>query len=88
MSCIPAQHAIDDQLLEKLKSLLATPHPGATLLDAAYRPTVTPIMEMATALGWETIPGKEMLLYQGVEQFRLWLGTIAPLEIARKAIEY
>lgn len=88
MSCIPAQHAIDASLLTNLKTVLVKTKPGAVpvLLDAAYRPTVTPIMELASSLNWKTIPGKEMLLYQGVEQFRLWLGTAAPINVAREAI--
>lgn len=89
MSCIPAQHPIDKELLTKIKDLMSKAKFGAhyTLLDAAYKPEITPIMQLATSLGWNTIPGKEMLLYQGVEQFWLWLGTAAPLDVARRAIE-
>lgn len=41
------------------------------LLEMAYKPARTPILELAEQNGWKTITGLEALVGQGVEQVRL-----------------
>lgn len=38
------------------------------LLEMAYKPSVTPLMQLASDAGWTTIPGLEVLVGQGVYQ--------------------
>ena len=38
------------------------------LLEMAYKPSVTPLMQLAADAGWTTIPGLEALVGQGVHQ--------------------
>ncbi|ANB14886.1 pentafunctional protein ARO1p [Sugiyamaella lignohabitans] len=91
MSCIPADKPIDAGLLESLDVLLSMQLQDSpfekTLLDAAYKPAVTPIMTLAKeSHGWNVVEGREMLLYQGIEQFKIWTGLEAPFRVARSAI--
>ncbi len=53
------------------------------LLEMAYKPATTPLMEMAAAEGWTTIPGSEVLAAQGIYQFEHWTGISPLLEEAR-----
>lgn len=48
------------------------------LLEMAYKPAVTALMQLASDAGWSTIPGLEVLVGQGVHQFVHWTG-ITPL---------
>jgi pentafunctional AROM polypeptide len=84
VSCIPGDKPIDSQLLSQLEIIFKLKK--GKLLDAAYKPSVTPVMVVASKFGWETIPGLEMLVNQGVEQFKLWTGLDAPYEDCAKAI--
>lgn len=43
-----------------------------TLFDIVYNPLETPLVKMAKKNGARIIPGYEMLLYQAMEQFRLF----------------
>lgn len=47
---------------------------GAVLLDVAYNPWPSSIARVWTAQGGRIVPGLEMLLYQAVEQVRLFAG--------------
>ncbi|MBP9885674.1 MAG: shikimate dehydrogenase [Leptospiraceae bacterium] len=46
-----------------------------TLFDIVYNPLETPLVKMAKKNGAKIIPGYEMLLYQAMEQFRLFTGV-------------
>lgn len=56
------------------------------LLEMAYKPSVTPVMESFSARGWTTVPGLEALVAQGVRQFELWTGIRPDLALARDAV--
>ncbi|SCU90251.1 LADA_0F02784g1_1 [Lachancea dasiensis] len=90
VSCVPADKPLDDKLLLCVERLLAKTCSvkfKPTLLEAAYKPSVTPIMELAASkYNWEVIPGAQMLVYQGVAQFKLWTGITAPFEPVFKAV--
>jgi shikimate 5-dehydrogenase len=58
--------------------------------DLVYNPAETKFQREAIAAGAKTIGGRSMLVLQGVEQFELWTGKDAPVELmmatARKAL--
>ena len=66
---IPADKPIEQNMREILATLLR--HPNAdttsqrTLLEMAYKPAQTALMQMARDAGWVTIPGLEVLSAQG-----------------------
>ncbi|CAK9029298.1 Pentafunctional AROM polypeptide [Includes: 3-dehydroquinate synthase (DHQS) [Durusdinium trenchii] len=53
------------------------------VVDVAYRPRRTKLLQQAQKHGCETFEGIQMLIEQGIEQFRRWTGVDAP----RNAIE-
>lgn len=84
VSCVPADKDLDPDLLAKLERFL---HKGnrdsfvPTLLEAAYKPNVTPVMKLAhDKYQWQVIPGRELLVHQGVAQFKIWTGVKAPFQ--------
>lgn len=59
---------------------------GARLAyDLVYNPTETRFLREAHEVGCELIGGLEMLVTQAREQFRLWTGGEAPVEVMRTA---
>ncbi|TKA70327.1 Pentafunctional AROM polypeptide [Friedmanniomyces simplex] len=56
------------------------------LLEMAYKPAVTSLMQLAQNSGWKTVPGLEALVGQGVHQFRLWTGITPVYGRARGAV--
>jgi len=56
------------------------------LLEMAYKPAVTSLMQLAANSGWKTVPGLEALVGQGVWQFRLWTGIVPLVGVAREAV--
>lgn len=84
VSCIPADKPLADDLVGKVERFLSR---GArksfvpTLLDAAYKPTVTPLMKLASdKYQWNTVPGAQMLVHQGVAQFEKWTSVKPPFK--------
>ncbi|KAF3391880.1 hypothetical protein DPV78_010508 [Talaromyces pinophilus] len=59
---------------------------AAVLLEMAYKPSVTPLMQLASDSGWTTIPGLEALVGQGVYQFEYWTGITPVYEVARVSL--
>ena len=57
------------------------------VMDIVYHPLVTPILEQAKKLGKKIITGERMLLFQAVEQFKIWTEKEAPVRIMREALE-
>jgi 3-dehydroquinate dehydratase/shikimate dehydrogenase len=59
---------------------------GARLAyDLVYNPQQTRFLLEAHEAGCETLSGLEMLIAQAAEQFRLWTGNPAPVEVMRAA---
>lgn len=50
-------------------------------------PLMTPLLVKAEELGLKIVCGDKMLLYQAAEQFKLWTGKEAPMEIMRRCVE-
>lgn len=58
-----------------------------TLLEMAYTPRFTPLMDLATKAGWRTIPGVDVLVAQAVFQFGLWTGILPNYDEVKKWIQ-
>lgn len=56
------------------------------VMDIVYAPLATRLLKEAKAAGCQVINGLEMLLYQGVAQFELWMGKKAPVELMRRQL--
>ncbi|GAM89390.1 hypothetical protein ANO11243_074270 [Dothideomycetidae sp. 11243] len=86
---IPGDSPIEPELRSILQAVL-DPIEGQqrqrVLLEMAYKPDVTPLMELAAEKEWKTIPGREALVGQGVHQFKLWTDITPLYETARKAV--
>lgn len=54
--------------------------------DLVYNPLETRFLRDAHAAGWQTLDGLDMLVAQGVEQFRLWTGHTLENAAARAAL--
>jgi 3-dehydroquinate dehydratase/shikimate dehydrogenase len=55
--------------------------------DLVYNPSETRFLREARAAGCETVGGLSMLVAQAAEQFKLWTGKDAPVEVMRDAAE-
>lgn len=93
VSCVPADKPIDDVLLNKLERVLyrgskqEEGHVPATLLEASYKPRLTPIMKIAQdKYNWSVIPGVEMLINQGERQFQLHTKATPPYKVIADAV--
>lgn len=93
VSCVPADQPLDESLLNKIERVL---HKGIekktdafqpVLLDAAYKPRVTPVMKIAQEkFGWSVVPGVEMLVNQGILQCSIHTGFVPPYQVAYDAV--
>lgn len=58
------------------------------VMDIHYKPLMTPLLVAAKKAGKKVITGDKMLLYQAVEQFKLWTGKEAPIDVMRRAAAF
>lgn len=65
---------------------LACFHSEQLVMDAVYKPLDTALLGLARAAGAQTIDGLKMLLFQGAEQFQLYTGQPAPIDVMSKAL--
>jgi shikimate dehydrogenase len=56
-------------------------------MDIIYNPRRTKLLNIASEKGCKVIDGLGMFIYQGAEQFRLWTGEEAPVELMKKVVE-
>jgi len=59
---------------------------GQVLMDIVYAPHETELLKQGKNRGATIIHGIEMLLFQGTEQFELYTGVKAPIEVMRKTL--
>jgi len=59
-------------------------HAGLTVLDMVYRPLETALLRRAAAAGATCVDGLWMLVYQALEQLRLWTGHAPPADIGKR----
>ncbi|MBM3944036.1 MAG: shikimate dehydrogenase [SAR202 cluster bacterium] len=68
--------------------LKATTIPSTALVfDMVYNPPETPLMRQAREAGAKALGGLPMLVYQAAEQFPMWTGKDAPVDVMFKAGE-
>ena len=60
---------------------------GALVYDVIYSPAKTKFLQKAEELGYPTLNGMTMLLYQGVEAFRLFTGVEPDEEVMLNALK-
>jgi pentafunctional AROM polypeptide len=95
---IPADQPIDAAIRETLCSLFekgkASPKdvdasgPERILLEMAYKPPVTALIQLAMDNGWRTVNGLEVLVGQGVHQFEYWTGVRPLYAVARVSLDH
>jgi len=56
------------------------------LLEMAYKPPVTSLIQLAQDAAWKTVNGLEVLVGQGVWQFEYWTGIRPLYKVARDAV--
>lgn len=61
-------------------------HPDLVVNDIVYNPLKTGLIREAEKVRAKTISGTKMLIYQGIEAFRIWTGINPPAEIFEKAL--
>ncbi|KAI0884795.1 Pentafunctional AroM protein [Annulohypoxylon maeteangense] len=89
ISTVPADKPIETSMVELVGSVLQQPRHDEglrVLLEMAYKPRRTPLMELAENSGWTTIPGLEVLASQGYYQFQLWTDIVPLFSDVRTAV--
>lgn len=82
--CVPGDKELDAGVVGKLEVLLGE---RGVLVEAAYKPDVTAVMALAKEKGWEVVPGREMLVQQGLVQFELMTGwKVAGVQAVAEAV--
>ena len=61
--------------------------PGLVVMDIVYNPLETRLLRDARDLGCKTIDGIDMLVNQGAESLKIWLGINAPIDLMRKTVK-
>lgn len=54
--------------------------------DIIYNPQETGLLKEAGKAGAKTVSGVKMLIYQGIESFKIWTGVTPPVEVFEKAL--
>lgn len=97
---ILAQETAQADLVLNLTGLGMAPHldetpvdpawlrPGQLCYDAIYNPAQTRFLREAEQAGCRTLNGLGMVIYQGLEQIRLWTGVEADAEIMYRALNH
>lgn len=62
-------------------------HSNLLVVDLVYNPTETTILKAARQAGAQVLNGMGMLLYQGIEAFRLWTGIEPEVQSWRDLVE-
>jgi shikimate dehydrogenase len=60
--------------------------PSQTVVDLAYGPGETALVQAARAAGCTVVDGREALVRQGAASFRLWTGLEPPVDVMRAAV--
>jgi len=61
-------------------------HKDLIVNDIVYNPLKTGLIIEAEKAGAKTISGIKMLMYQGIESFRIWTGIEPPVEVFQSAL--
>jgi shikimate dehydrogenase len=60
--------------------------PGQVVFDTVYNPPETRLLAEARAAGALALNGVKMLVHQGAESLRLWLGVEPPVDAMEEAV--
>ncbi|HHT9153322.1 MAG TPA: shikimate dehydrogenase [Candidatus Hypogeohydataceae bacterium YC40] len=60
--------------------------PGMWVFDIVYNPLQTRLLKEAAERGCHTLDGLKMFLYQAAQQFELWTGHPAPLQLMERVV--
>ncbi len=60
---------------------------GMVVFDMVYSPKITPLIRLARERNCRIVHGIDMLVHQGAESLRIWLGIDPPLDEMYRAIE-
>ncbi len=60
--------------------------PNHIIFDAIYNPLKTKLITDAESIGCKTISGVNMLVHQGAESLRIWLGIEPPIQTMKEAV--
>ena len=61
--------------------------PNMVVFDSVYNPMETRLLKDAGAAGCATVSGVELFVNQAAEQFELWTGQPAPIDLMRQVVE-
>lgn len=61
-------------------------HEGLAVFDAVYNPNETVLIKEALKAGAKPVYGIKMLLYQGVESFKIWTAQEPPVDVMEDAL--
>jgi len=61
-------------------------HQGLLVFDMVYNPIKTRLLREAEEAGAAILPGVNMLVYQGVEAFKMWTGVDPPVETMKASV--
>ncbi|CCG82719.1 Pentafunctional AROM polypeptide [Taphrina deformans PYCC 5710] len=86
VSTVPGDGPLDPTIASIAAAVFARGVSAPTLLEMAYKPKVTPMMQLAMEARWKTIEGLEPLVEQGLRQFSLWTGFDMSVVQARQAV--
>ncbi|ODV86635.1 hypothetical protein CANARDRAFT_174709 [[Candida] arabinofermentans NRRL YB-2248] len=87
VSTVPGNNEISEEYLTKIKAVLGKGTESKFLIEAAYKPLITTIMKLANEeFGWTVVPGREMLINQGVFQFNIFTGFYPPFKTIFDAV--
>lgn len=59
---------------------------GITVYDIIYNPAVTPFLKQAKKKGAKIINGLDMLIYQGMEGFKIWTGRKSDYNLVKRKV--
>jgi shikimate dehydrogenase len=62
-------------------------HEGLLVNDVIYNPFETGLLKEANKAGAKTISGIKMLIYQGIESFKIWTGREPPIKVFEDAVK-
>ncbi len=62
-------------------------HENLIVKDCVYNPLQTGLIKEAEKCNAKVVSGLKMLIYQGIEAFRIWTGVTPPVEIFENALE-
>jgi shikimate dehydrogenase len=61
-------------------------HSDLVVNDIVYNPLETGLLREADKVGAQRVHGTKMLIYQGIEAFRIWTGITPPFEVFETAL--